>query len=129
MTRRGLRRALLLAVVVLAAALAAAVYYHYDPSQVRLFPRCVFLELTGYRCPGCGSQRALHALLHGHVGMAVRYNAAWLAGVPLVVLFVVAEAGRSRWPRFHRAVTGSATLLTVAAALLAWWLLRNLFGL
>ena len=52
-----------------------AVLGMFDPSKFSFFPRCPFLLLTGLQCPGCGTQRALHQLLHLHIGEAFRYNA------------------------------------------------------
>ena len=45
-------------------ALLGIVYYVLDPGQHILFPQCLFYTATGYFCPGCGSQRAIHGLLH-----------------------------------------------------------------
>lgn len=39
-------------------------FFLLDPGEYGIFPRCVFYSLTGYYCPGCGSQRAIHNLLH-----------------------------------------------------------------
>ena len=60
-----MRRTLLIGLVVAALVVFGFIYFALDPSRSDLFPRCVFLSLTGYKCPGCGSQRAIHALLHG----------------------------------------------------------------
>ena len=52
--------------------------YHNDPSDTTSgvpFPKCLFFSLTGLQCPGCGSQRALHSLLHLDLVAALRYNA------------------------------------------------------
>lgn len=35
---------------------------------------CVFKELTGIPCPGCGGTRAIKSLLYGHFSAAIRYN-------------------------------------------------------
>jgi Protein of unknown function (DUF2752) len=36
--------------------------------------RCPFAAMTHTPCPGCGSTRAVLALLHLHVGEAMRFN-------------------------------------------------------
>jgi len=59
-------------------------YYKYDPISYRFFPKCIFKTLTGYDCPGCGTQRALHAFLHGEFLKAIKYN---LFFVILLVFF------------------------------------------
>lgn len=103
------------------------VYFTFDPSTVR-FPRCPFLVLTGWRCPGCGSQRAIHALLHGDIAAAWRFNAALVSSLPLIALLLVAEAVRTRHPRFYLRVNSTPVLIGCAVALLLWWLSRNVFG-
>ena len=42
----------------------AVLFFFLDPAKHTIFPRCVFNSLTGYYCPGCGSQRAIHSMLH-----------------------------------------------------------------
>jgi hypothetical protein len=38
------------------------------------FPTCVFHDLTGLWCPGCGLTRGTYQLLHGDLGAALSYN-------------------------------------------------------
>lgn len=52
----------------------------HDPAQHALFPPCLFHRLTGLHCTGCGSARALHALLDGDLRLA------WAQNPLLVVL-------------------------------------------
>ena len=76
----------------LLAGLALAVlYFRLDPAHYP-FPRCPVYWLTGLHCPGCGTQRALHALLHGHVGQAVGFNLLAAVLAPVVVLGLLEEA-------------------------------------
>ncbi|MEA2162834.1 MAG: hypothetical protein QOK37_961 [Thermoanaerobaculia bacterium] len=103
---------------VLAAVVAAgglAILYRFDPETVHFFPRCVFHQLTGLQCPGCGTTRALHHLLHGDVAGAFHYNA---------MLFVVAPFGAiastSRRFATHPITGWSAVIVTVV-----WWVGRN----
>lgn len=57
------------------------IYYLIDPTQVDM-PDCPFYSLTNFYCPGCGSQRGLHALLHGRIVTAFGFN-------PLMVISIV----------------------------------------
>lgn len=88
--------------------------------------RCPFKALTGYDCPGCGSQRAFQALLRSDLAAAWGYNPAALIAAPLALFFIIVEVGRKRWPGLHRRVMSQWTIAAVALATLAWWLARNL---
>jgi hypothetical protein len=46
----------------------------FDPRTAGFFPPCPLYLLTGLQCPGCGTTRALHALVHGDVAAAVDLN-------------------------------------------------------
>lgn len=52
----------------------AVLFFLIDPAKSQLFPRCAFNSLTGYYCPGCGSQRAIHSLLHLNFAGVVNNN-------------------------------------------------------
>ncbi|MBO4427384.1 MAG: DUF2752 domain-containing protein [Bacteroidales bacterium] len=112
---------------VIAVVVLILVYALLDPASLP-FPRCPFLMLTGFKCPGCGSQRALHQLLGLHIGEAFRYNAALVVCIPLVAFLFAADLFKKRLPRLYGASRHPALGWTVLAALLAWWLLRNVFG-
>ncbi len=79
------RLAKIMALLLLIAA-ALILYAHFDPEDGGLFPRCIFLQLTGFKCPGCGSQRALHQLLHGNLAAAFHYNAFLVILLPYLFL-------------------------------------------
>ena len=113
--------------LLLAALLVAGVYFVFDPSEGGLFPRCPFLMLTGWQCPGCGSQRAVHALLHFDVVQAVRMNALLVLAVPYVVLLIVSEQMRRRWPRFFRLVHNPWLARVFLAVVVLWFVGRNLW--
>ena len=103
---------------------ALCVYFYFDPSDT-FFPRCPFLTVTGFQCPGCGSQRAIHALLHGDVVSAWHYNAMLLIFIPFIILLLIAETCRIGNPRFYRAVNNSYTIWISAIILVAWGIFRN----
>lgn len=109
-----------------AAAAVAFFYRHYDPAAAGSpAPRCLLRAITGHDCPGCGSQRALHALLNGRVAEAWSYNAFIFFAVPTALFYVVLESpvGR-RLPRIRRAATHPLTAALITAAILVWWIFR-----
>ena len=100
--------------------LAVIVYLAlFDPTEWPA-PQCMFHTLTGYDCPGCGTQRAVHALFSGDVGGAWHYNPA--------LFFVVPLAGLYAWSprRLHGIMYARATLFGMIAAIILWWILRNI---
>ena len=123
-----MRRTLVVLLVLAALLVIGAVYYALDPSASGLFPRCVFLSMTGYKCPGCGSQRAIHALLHGDVIEAFKYNALLLVAVPWIILCLYDESRRVRNPRLYARLNAPLLIWLFLAMVLIWWLLRNIFN-
>lgn len=63
----------------------AVLFFILDPSKNSIFPRCTFNVLTSYYCPGCGSQRAIHSLLHLDVAGVVHYNFLILPAMLLII--------------------------------------------
>ncbi len=111
----------------LAAAAGAGVLFFLDPATHGFYPQCLFHRLTGLDCPGCGGLRAMHQLLHGHVGQAFYLNALVVLGLPLVAGLAAREMWR--WarggppPRWLIRPTWLWVLLTV---LVIFGVLRNL---
>lgn len=122
-----MRRSLLLVVAVLVMLVLGFIYYALDPSTSDAFPRCSFLSLTGYKCPGCGGQRAVHALLNGDVAGAFRFNALLMIAVPWMGLCLFAESRRTRNPRLYARLNPELLMSLFLALTLSWWLLRNIF--
>ncbi len=89
-------------------------------------PKCTIKALTGWDCPGCGSQRALHALLHGRWADAWSANPYFLIAVPAALVLGLIELRRAAWPRLYAAVYRPWLFYAILAATLAWWVLRNI---
>ena len=47
---------------------AAGILYFLSPYDSGVYAPCPFNALTDLYCPGCGTLRGLHELLHGHIG-------------------------------------------------------------
>ena len=125
MSRRSVIAMLAVAAVVVA---GVVIYSTFDPSASRWFPRCPFLMLTGLKCPGCGTQRAIHALLHGDVLSALHFNALLPVSIPLLLLYGYAEVVRTRKPRFYNRVNSVTAILAVLIVVIVWWIVRNICG-
>lgn len=115
----------LIILLTLAIAAGICVYFYFDPGDSAFFPRCPFLSLTGFQCPGCGSQRAIHSLLHGDITTAWNKNALLVASLPFVGLLVFSEMTRLRHPKLYRALNSGMVIKICFAIVVAWWILRN----
>ncbi|QNP42102.1 DUF2752 domain-containing protein [Lysobacter terrestris] len=101
----------------------------FDPNTAgSFFPSCLFHDITGWYCPGCGITRALHALVHFDLWRAVAMNALVVLSLPLLALMALQGAMQRRW-------LPSAVQRTVfdgrwwIGALLVFGIARNLPGL
>lgn len=89
---------------------------------------CLFYELTGLYCPGCGSGRAVTALLQGKVGTAFSANILlFLLGIPSAAVFIH-EYLRLVFPKLGlRPVHIPQWAVRLCLGLiLAFWVLRNI---
>ena len=116
------------AVIVLGATAlgAGAVVFFFNPSTHGFYPICLFHQLTGLNCPGCGGTRSAYALLHGNVALALKDNA-------LFVVLLAAAAARGIWiaaRRIRRQPVGEFLPARILWAMLAiavvFTVLRNL---
>lgn len=108
--------------------LLGAAYYFFDPAEAAWMPKCLWKSLTGTDCPGCGSQRMAHALLHGDIAGAWRANAFAVVVLPFIPFLIWLEKTRKRHWRLYAALHRPASIYILLALILAWWLLRNLGG-
>ena len=93
-----------------------------------MFPKCPFRLLTGLQCPGCGSQRALHALLHGDIAGAWRFNAMLVAFIPVLAVMIPVQLLRRSHPQLYQRVFGTPVIWGTFIAVMAWWIARNIWG-
>jgi hypothetical protein len=86
---------------------------------------CPFHLLTGLWCPGCGSFRAINALLHGQSLAALGYNLLVVFLLPALAVLLVRDAVhtiRGTTPRR----TGPAVAIALAVVPALFGILRNL---
>lgn len=120
------RRTLILIAMTALALAAIAIYYYFDPTEHVWMPQCPSKLFTGYDCPACGSQRMLHAALHGDFLGAFRFNPFIVISLPYAAMVI--------WSSFA-ALPGSLRLRTLTHSPIAawtyvicffvWWILRN----
>ena len=116
-------------IAILVVIACAVFYYIFDPLEWSFMPQCIFHKITGLQCVGCGSQRMIHALLHGDLHGAFAANAFALVSLPFLGALLWLELNRKRHPRLYASVHRRWVIIAIAILLMAWMLLRNLLGL
>jgi hypothetical protein len=103
--------------IILAVAVGGVVLLHlYNPATTRIFPPCMLHSLTGLYCPGCGSLRAIHYLLHGQFAAALRMNPLLVLSGPAILVISL-----SRRIRHH-----PATPIVAVVVVVTYGILRNI---
>ena len=103
-----------------------AILFHFDPEKSGFFPACRFHQLTGLDCPGCGSQRALHALLHGQILTALHDNLLLVLSLPLFLALLILSTWRSYRGEKPVVLIRPAWAWAYVAAWVIFGILRNL---
>ncbi|WP_244614428.1 DUF2752 domain-containing protein [Elizabethkingia argenteiflava] len=104
------------------------VFYRYNPENNDFFWKCPFRQITGYDCPGCGSQRALHALLHGNLKLAFSYNALFVMGLAYLAMgwLVQSPAGAAKFPKLRSLWFSQKTIVILLGVIIIFGVARNL---
>jgi hypothetical protein len=99
----------------------------FDPSSESFFPTCPLYAATGLACAGCGLTRATHAIIHGDLFSALRFNllspfVTTLLGYTWVSLLSFAARGKSL---SFTLLTGKAST-AILVILIAFSIVRNI---
>ncbi len=105
---------------------AGAVVFFFNPSTHGFYPICLFHQLTGLNCPGCGGTRAAYALLHGNVALALQDNALFVLLIPAVALRGVWFAGKKFLGRPVGNFFPAKSLWVLLAIAAVFMVMRNL---
>lgn len=115
------------------------VLFFNNPETVGFYPRCPSKMITGYDCPGCGSLRAMHALLHGDPAKAWHFNPAVFAALALLLIISIAGIHRTafikdkvsspilKFSQRTAKITDSPLFpASIFIAVILWTIIRNL---
>ena len=107
--------------------LIAVLFFILDPNEQVIFPRCIFYSFSGYYCPGCGSQRAIHNLLHLNFSGVVQNNILFLPAVLAIIYhYLYSILNRLFNWRLPNIFYMKNTPWIIFGIILLFWLLRNL---
>ena len=106
------------------------VYSYFNPYQVDFFPKCPFLLLTGYKCPGCGSQRAIHYLFNFDIYHAFKENMLLVISIPYLIVgayFDLVKIKTEKQLRIRKFLFGQKAIMVILVIVIGFWILRNVF--
>ena len=117
----------LLTATLAAFAVALVMLRVFDPATSGIFPPCPVRYFTGWYCPGCGSLRAIHQLLHGNLEAAWNFNPLTVILLPFLTYGMASSAlfeirGRGLPQPFLRA----GWIRALCAAIILFGIARNL---
>jgi hypothetical protein len=117
----------LLSLIFVAFAGAVVMLRVFDPATSGIFPPCPVRYWTGWYCPGCGSLRAIHQLLHGNLRAAWALNPLTMVLLPFLTYGLASFAlfeirGKGLPQPFLRAVW----IRALCAAIILFGIMRNL---
>jgi len=104
-------------------------YRTYNPIEVGFFPKCPVYQTTGYKCPGCGSQRAVHFLLNGQMSQALNANPLLVISIPYLLggfLLNNVQERALQWQSIRTRLYGLYATYIVLAIVLIFAVVRNL---
>lgn len=126
MSQRPSRLHLRWAILILIVAVLA-LFYMVNPTTSLFIPKCPFKLITGWQCAGCGFQRALHAVLHGHIAEAISYNLFLIYSLPyfLLILFTEYVARGTLQVRFRQWFESKTAIYLYVTLFCVWTVVRN----
>ena len=107
-----------------AVAIMVLLLYFFLDARKGFFPPCPFYVITDLYCPGCGSQRALSALLHGDFAEAIQDNILLVVSIPILLWNATVQWRKDKqyFALLYKPVFVKAVLVVV----IGFWVLRNL---
>lgn len=108
--------------------IVGVIYYLFNPAESGLFPPCPFHSITGLECPGCGSQRTFHYLLHFQLKDAFFTNPLLVIAIPYIITGIYVEyfGGKEKYPRVRKILYGKNAIVFVLIVIILFWIGRNL---
>lgn len=108
---------------------AALLYYSFNPELSRFFPPCLFKTATGYKCPGCGAQRAIHHLLHFDIVNAFLKNPLLVIALPYLTIGLTVEYTNigKHYPKIRQILFGRIAIYISLFLVVTYWITRNIF--
>ena len=65
-------------------------------------------------------------MLHGDLATAWHYNAGLFFAIPIIIVYLLGELKRTTWLRYYRAISQPWVIYAILAAIILWWVGRNI---
>ncbi len=105
-------------------------YRTYNPYEIGFFPKCPFKTYTNLKCPGCGSQRAVHYLLNFNLYSALKENAILVFSIPYILTGIGFDQLKKRNEntlKWRKILFGQRAIFVILFLIIGFWILRNIF--
>ena len=85
-------------------------------------------QVKGFDCPGCGSQRAIHHLLHFRLKDAFTSNPLLILAIPYLIIGIYFEyfGGKEKYPTARKTLFGKRAIIIVLILIVLFWIGRNI---
>lgn len=121
--KRGMK--LVCALGVICVALFAL--FVFNPASSSFYLPCPFHRLTGLYCPGCGSLRAMHQLLHGNLPAAFGLNPLMVLSLPFLgYRFISYSASAMKNRPQKNIIIPAFGIWLILLIIVLFWILRNI---
>ena len=112
----------------IAVAVLGTLFFVKDARYFNLYPWCPFHFFTGLFCPGCGSLRAISALLHGDFLDALHLNVLIVAAVPFFIYACLAHVIglKEGILLIKKTISSKFIIKTFLAVIACFFILRNI---
>jgi hypothetical protein len=105
----------------------AMLYFFVNPSELNILPKCPLYITTGIYCPGCGSQRATHHLLHFNFEGVLQQNVLYFIGLLFIGYHLtITSLNLFLKKKIYNYVYHPKTPLIILIIILLFWAARNL---
>lgn len=115
--------------ILILATIFVIVYRNYNPYENIYFPKCPFRQLTGLKCPGCGSQRAIHYLLNFDILNAIKENVILVISIPYILIglaFDTLKKPNVKILKWRKILFGQMAIFVILTTIIIFWILRTL---
>ena len=107
-------------------AVAGVYLFIFEPGQSGYFLPCPFRALTGLNCPGCGTTRCLHQLLHGNVSAGFKLNPLFVVALPFLIWALVAYTNSAISGGLSRPANVKPRYVwSLVGLIISFWIFRN----